>query len=162
MDDLKINAAAGNRVKEMRGSRTQVEMATLAGVTQGQWSKFEKGQIPKIDVAAKIASALNTTVEYLCYGISQTKYPQFAAVQAETISKDKPMPYEVRTIVEGKRITPKEERLLEIIRSSPEAASIVEMLGAMDSDTRKDVQLGVQKEKLLRELLKEKSEREVA
>lgn len=89
------------------------------------------------------------------------KFRQTAA-QTETISKEKELPYGVTTIVEGKRMSPKEERLLEILRASPEAASIVEMMGAMDSDTRKDVQLGVQKEKLLRDLLKEKSEREVA
>lgn len=161
MEDQKINTEAGNRVKELRGLRTQAEIAVVAGVTQGQWSKFEKGHIPKIDVAAKIASALNTTVEYLCYGISQTKYPQFAETRA-VAAKDNQEPYGVTATIEGKQITPREERLLEIIRSSPEAASIVEMLGAMDSDTRKDVQLGVQKEKLLRELLKEKAERNVA
>lgn len=41
-------------------------------------------------------------------------------------------------------------------KHDPYIASVLEMMRAMDDDTKRDIQLSVQKEKLLRELLKEK------
>lgn len=76
-NEEKNNIDAGNRVRDLRGTRTQVEMASVAGVTQGQWSKFEKGMIPKIEVASKIAKALEVTVDYLCHGEAKNKFKQF-------------------------------------------------------------------------------------
>jgi len=40
----------------------------------------------------------------------------------------------------------------------PYIASVAEMMRAMDDDTKKDIQLSVQKEKLLRDLIKERQE----
>jgi hypothetical protein len=44
----------------------------------------------------------------------------------------------------------------------PYISSVSEMMRAMDDDTKKDIQLSVQKEKLLRELIKERQEKEAA
>lgn len=59
----------------------------------------------------------------------------------------------------GVPISERERRILEIIREHPETGAVVEMMGSMDSDTQKDIQLSVQKEKLLRELIKERCEK---
>lgn len=44
----------------------------------------------------------------------------------------------------------------------PYISSVSEMMRAMDDDTKKDIQLSVQKEKLLRELIKERQDKEAA
>lgn len=43
-------------------------------------------------------------------------------------------------------------------RPDPYISSVSEMMRTMDDDTKKDIQLSVQKEKLLRELMKERQE----
>lgn len=45
---------------------------------------------------------------------------------------------------------------------NPTIEAVIQMMESMDEETQKDVQVGVQKEKLLRELMKEKQEKEAA
>ncbi len=77
----------------------------------------------------------------------------------------------ISMILSGKR-EPSERitRLIDSLTESKERPShpnptieaVIQMMEAMDEDTQKDVQVSVQKEKLLRELLKEKQDKEAA
>ncbi len=46
--------------------------------------------------------------------------------------------------------------------SDPYISNVTEMMRSMDDDTKKDIQLSVQKEKLLRDLIKERQNKEAA
>ena len=56
-------------------------------------------------------------------------------------------------LLEGKKREP---------HQNPTIEAVIQMMEAMDEETQKDVQVGVQKEKLLRELIKEKQDKEAA
>ncbi|CAH2032096.1 helix-turn-helix domain-containing protein [Trichlorobacter ammonificans] len=45
---------------------------------------------------------------------------------------------------------------------TPTIEAVIQMMESMDADTQEDIRLSVQKEKLLRELMKEKQEKEAA
>lgn len=73
MVDAEKNMTIGKRVRELRGQRTQVEMADIAGITQGQWSKLEKGIVPKTDVVGKIAKSLGVSIDTILYGTGEKR-----------------------------------------------------------------------------------------
>ena len=51
---------------------TQRELASVIGVTESAMSRYLKGdREPKIDTIANLATALNTTSDYLIFGISK-------------------------------------------------------------------------------------------
>jgi transcriptional regulator with XRE-family HTH domain len=58
-------------------------MATLAGITQGQWSKFEKGIVPKTDVVGKVAKTLGVSIENILFGESFVEVPHEIAEAQE-------------------------------------------------------------------------------
>lgn len=64
-------AQIGDRIaKLLKESGTmQKELALMCGVTESAMSRYLKNERgPRIDVVAKMATALNTTVEYLITG----------------------------------------------------------------------------------------------
>lgn len=63
----------GERISELlkKNGYTQKELATMVGVTESAMSRYLKGERePKIEVIANLATALNTTSDYLIYGKS--------------------------------------------------------------------------------------------
>ncbi|KAA2240314.1 helix-turn-helix transcriptional regulator [Chitinophaga agrisoli] len=63
----------GERVAIVRKLKkmTQAELGTLVGYTGDIVSKYERGvPTPSIDIAAKFAKALNTSLDYLVNGIT--------------------------------------------------------------------------------------------
>ena len=49
----------GERIRLLRGERSQAVIAAKAGIAQGYWSEIERGEkVPKLDVLFKIAKAL--------------------------------------------------------------------------------------------------------
>lgn len=61
----------GDRIKELRTSKsyTQSDLAKLVGLTYIQVGRYEKGKSnPSSDVLQKLASALDTTTDFLMNG----------------------------------------------------------------------------------------------
>lgn len=117
----------GKRLKKARGKRTQAEVAQLAGVGQGTIAKYEKGMIPNANILKRIADCLGVSTEYLL-----TEKIETVGIVAEETST-----YNFR-------------------HPDSEIQAVIEMMEAMDRDTKKDVRLSVEKEKLLRELLNQR------
>ncbi len=71
---------------------TLKELSYLSGIPKGSLSNYlkENSSIPSADVAVKIASALNTSVEYLVNGKINTSgekhYPADIRIMADMIS----------------------------------------------------------------------------
>lgn len=67
---------------------TQKELAQLCGVTEAAMSRYLKGERePRIEVIANMATALNTTVEYLISGKEETTFEDiYHLVARSTIS----------------------------------------------------------------------------
>ena len=67
-----------------------------------------------------------------------------------------------RVVGAVQELTPVEYEMIRIARECPEAVAVVRMMGAVDSDTQKDIQRGAEKEKLMFDLKKERQERKTA
>jgi transcriptional regulator with XRE-family HTH domain len=66
----------GERIKNLRvqAGMTQANLAAKVGLTYVQIGRYEKrGAVPSADVLAKLASALNTTTDFLMHGSAQDK-----------------------------------------------------------------------------------------
>lgn len=59
-------------------------------------------------------------------------------------------------------LSPEEFEAVRIMRECPEALSVVRMMGAVDSDTQKDILRSAEKEKLLQDMIREHSKKETA
>ena len=71
MQDTEIRKAFGQRVKELRKQKgwTQKELGNKLGVSFAQLNKYEGGtNIPPIDKLIFLASALETSIDYLVTG----------------------------------------------------------------------------------------------
>lgn len=72
----------GGRITELlqQTKYTQKELANMVGVTEAAMSRYLKDErVPKADVIANLATALNTTSDYLIKGIDDTK--NFSEIQ---------------------------------------------------------------------------------
>lgn len=61
----------GNRISELmkKSDFTQKELATMVGVTEAAISRYINNERePKVEVVANLATALDTTTDYLIYG----------------------------------------------------------------------------------------------
>ena len=62
----------GNKLKELRGDRSQSEMAACIGVSKSAWAMYERGErVPRDEIKVLIASFFHVSVEELFY-------PEFA------------------------------------------------------------------------------------
>lgn len=58
--------ALGNRLKELRGSRSQKEMGGLIGIQLNAWARYERGEVmPGADMLAKICTTLGESADWL-------------------------------------------------------------------------------------------------
>lgn len=58
----------GEILKNLRGDKTQEEIATEIGLTKSAWAMYERGErIPRDKVKVKIAKHFNTTVESIFF-----------------------------------------------------------------------------------------------
>ena len=65
----------GDRILELlkQSGYSQKELASMVGVTEAAMSRYLKNERePKIEVVANLATALNTTVDYLISGRSES------------------------------------------------------------------------------------------
>ncbi len=80
MQDSEIRKAFGQRVKELRKEKdwTQKELAKRVGVSYQQLNKYEGGtNAPPLDKLVALASALETTADYLITGSLMESYPLY-------------------------------------------------------------------------------------
>lgn len=72
----------GDRIKALRkqrGYRTQQDFGrALGGIDQTQVSRYERGEMPKMDMLIKIADALQCSIDYL---IGRSDIPESAVSQ---------------------------------------------------------------------------------
>ena len=71
MQDSSIRKAFGERVKQLRKDKgwTQKELGKMIGVTYAQLNKYEGGtNAPPLDKLHSLASALETSIDYLVTG----------------------------------------------------------------------------------------------
>lgn len=71
MQDASIRKQFGQRLKQLRKKKdlTQKALGNLIGVTYPQLNKYEGGtNAPPMDKLVKLASALNTSIDYLVTG----------------------------------------------------------------------------------------------
>ena len=60
--------SAGEKLRKLRGNRTQEEIATALKITKSSWSMYELGKrVPRDEVKIKIADYFGTTVQELFY-----------------------------------------------------------------------------------------------
>ena len=71
-----MNEKIGNRIEKLLKANgyTQKELALMVGVTEAAMSRYLKNERePKIEVVANLATALNTTSDYLISGTSSNE-----------------------------------------------------------------------------------------
>ncbi len=70
------------QLRKQRGITTQVKFADQLGIRQSQVSDYERGQVPKFDLLNRMATVLNTTVDYLT-GRTDDPEPPLVLSEAE-------------------------------------------------------------------------------
>jgi transcriptional regulator with XRE-family HTH domain len=64
--------AIGARIRKLRGSALQEELAEFLGVSQGQLSKIEKGRVPpSLEIVVALAGKYETTIDWIVNGGSK-------------------------------------------------------------------------------------------
>lgn len=59
----------GLKLKELRGERSQEEMAKEIGITKSSWAMYERNErIPRDEVKVKIAKFFGKTVQEIFFG----------------------------------------------------------------------------------------------
>ncbi len=61
-------SALGQRIRQLRGNRTQAAFAALLGMKQPQLARYEAGQQPDPPTLTKVAKACGVTVDWLLTG----------------------------------------------------------------------------------------------
>jgi transcriptional regulator with XRE-family HTH domain len=93
----------GSRVRFLRKLRglSQVELAGLAGITQGSLSLIEKNKtgMPAGDTLAGLCRALRTTPEYLISGVEHPTSLASAAQESELLHVWRSLPPDARQLV---------------------------------------------------------------
>lgn len=58
----------GDVLRQLRGSRTQEEMAKAIGVTKSSWAMYEQNnRVPRDEVKVRIASCFGKTVQEIFF-----------------------------------------------------------------------------------------------
>ena len=59
---------AGERLRVLRGTQTQDEVAEAIGITKSSWAMYERGErTPRDEIKAKIANYFHTTVQEIFF-----------------------------------------------------------------------------------------------
>ncbi|MGM9560174.1 helix-turn-helix transcriptional regulator [Anaerovibrio slackiae] len=63
-----------NKLQDIRGNRTQAEMAAIYGVTQQCWSNWEKGKkLPGLTTCKRLSDDSGLPIEKIFFGANTTK-----------------------------------------------------------------------------------------
>ena len=64
----KVIMSIGNRLRELRGSRTQRDVAAAVGITTSSYAMYERDErTPRDEVKARLAKFYNVTVQELFF-----------------------------------------------------------------------------------------------
>ncbi len=59
----------GSKLRELRGNRSQEEMANEIGITKSSWAMYERNErVPRDEVKVKIATYFGKTVQEIFFG----------------------------------------------------------------------------------------------
>lgn len=59
---------SGEKLKKLRGDKTQSEIAKEVGVTTSAWAMYERGErVPRDEIKVKIANFFDKTVQELFF-----------------------------------------------------------------------------------------------
>lgn len=59
----------GSKLRELRGNRSQEEMAKEIGITKSSWAMYERNErIPRDEVKVRIAQFFGKTVQEIFFG----------------------------------------------------------------------------------------------
>lgn len=62
----------GAKLKELRGDRSQEEMANAIGITKSSWAMYERNErVPRDEVKVKIAKYFGKSVQEIFFGGSE-------------------------------------------------------------------------------------------
>ena len=72
-----------DRLRELRGNRTQIQMAELLGVKPNNYNGWENGKEPNVETLIRIANYHDVTLDYLL-GRVDYKHPEYRQVNMDT------------------------------------------------------------------------------
>lgn len=76
----------GQRLKELRGTSSQSEMADAIGIKWQSWARYERGEVaPGAEIIANICRVHACSADWLL-GVSDNKNPSSAKPPASTIN----------------------------------------------------------------------------
>ena len=62
----------GSKLRELRGNRSQEEMANEIGITKSSWAMYERNErVPRDEVKVKIADYFGKTVQEIFFGSNE-------------------------------------------------------------------------------------------
>lgn len=100
---MRIMSTIGERVRALRKKRgySQVELAALAGITQGSLSLIERNEteMPAGDTLAGLCKALKTTPDFLVAGAGDPDSIDAAIQEHELVFLWRALPEEARRLV---------------------------------------------------------------
>lgn len=70
-----MSKSFSDRLRLIRGDRTQAEFARELGIPAPMYHRYERGQVPKSDNLRVIAEKCDTTVDWLLTGIDKGHVP---------------------------------------------------------------------------------------
>ena len=144
----------GEKMKAVRKAKglTLLKVATALGLkSTGHLSQIERGEKePSETLQNHFKLTFSISENWWARGegeIFTDKFKQFAAIkEAEGL--------------ERKRVAESQTSWGQTRHPDPAIQAVIEMMESMDKDTKDDIRLSVKKEKLLRDLLKQKEDRE--
>lgn len=69
----------GKKLRELRGDRTQAEIAAVIGISESAYSMYERGErVPRDWIKTRIAEVYDSSVEAIFFNTTDTKCVQNA------------------------------------------------------------------------------------
>ena len=63
-----VNMSVNQKLRELRGNQTQMEVAAGIGITKSSWAMYERGErVPRDEVKKRIAAYFGKTVQEIFY-----------------------------------------------------------------------------------------------
>lgn len=63
-----VNMSVNQKLRELRGNQTQMEVAAGIGITKSSWAMYERGErVPRDEVKKRIAAYFGKTVQEIFF-----------------------------------------------------------------------------------------------